>query len=141
MTYPGMLNSAVFPNALMSATAGTVDGKPAAQFVVPQINEDRWLTRIILQTRLTAADLAGGLGGPYWDLSRTPAVQAPFYMFLGSPGLSNMVEMSMMGAVNVGEYLAPIKIPGGTELWGVWPGVNADAVSKCQATLMFSGVR
>lgn len=141
MTAPiGMLNSAIFPNQLVTATAGQFNGKPAALFSVSQLNEDRWLNRIVLTTTLGASDVVGGLGGPYWDLSRTPPAQAPFQLFMGSPALSNLVDLCMIGTVNVGEYISPLKLPRGTELWGVWPGVLAESAAKCQATLNFSGV-
>lgn len=143
MTSPigGGLNSAIFPNQLVTAyPAQHYDGKAAAVFSIPQINEDRFLHRVILQAPLVASDVAGGVGGAYWDQSRVPPVQAPFYLFMGAPALSNMVDLVMIGTINVGEYVTPIKVPANTELWGVWAGVLPAAATKCQATLMFAGV-
>ena len=142
MTAPigGGLNSAIFPNQLVTAVAADYNGKPAALFNITQLNEDRWLHRIILTTRLSASDVVGGNGGVYWNLSMTPPVAAPFKLFLGVASLSNMVDLVQIGSVNVGEYITPIKLPANTELWGVWEGVIAASAPKCQATLMFSGV-
>lgn len=142
MTAPigGGLNSAIFPNQLVTAIAGNYNGKPAALFNISQINEDRWLHRIMLTTTLSPSDLVGGNGGAYWNLTMIPPVAAPFKLFLGVTSLSNMVDLVQIGSVQVGEYITPIKLPANTELWGVWEGVIAASAPKCQATLMFSGV-
>lgn len=133
------LNAAIFPNQLFTAYAGDWQGTTAAVINMTQLNQDRYLHRILLTTTLGASDMLGGNGGPYWNTGLTPPAQAPFYLCLGNRALSNMVDLSMIGSVNVGEYISPILIPSGTELWGVWAGVLAGSVAKCQATLYVSG--
>jgi len=130
--------SAVFPNQLLTAVAGSYQGHSCAQIVLPQLNEDRWLTRIILQTTLTASDVIGGAGGAYWNTSSVPAKQAPFYLFLAAPAVSNLVDLALIGSVNVGEFIAPVKVPSQTEVWGIWDGVIAASAPKCQATFALS---
>lgn len=128
----------VFPNQLLTAVAGQYNGHSAALCVLPQLNQDRWLTRILLTTTLSSADVIGGNGGAYWNLAINPPVQAPFYLFMAAPAVSNMIDLSMIGSVNVGEFLAPVKVPRQTELWCVWDGVLAASAPKCQATLCLS---
>ena len=133
------LNSAVFPNQLFTAYADTWNGHSAAVLNMTQINQDRYLHRILLTTTLTATDMVGGSGGSYWNTALTPPVQAPFYLFLANRALSNLIDISLIGNVNIGEYISPIKIPANTELWGMWDGVNAASATKCQATMYCTG--
>ncbi|MGW1743855.1 hypothetical protein ACWCPQ_34240 [Nocardia sp. NPDC001965] len=131
--------SAVFPNQLLTGVGGIYNGHSCAQVILPQLNEERWLTRIILQTTLVASDLIGGAGGAYWNTSLVPPKQAPFYLFLGTPAVSNLIDLALIGSVNVGEFLSPVKVPRQTELWGIWDGVIGSSAMKCQGTFCLSG--
>lgn len=133
------LNAAIFPNQLYTAYGSTYNGQTAAVVNMTQINLDRYLHRILLTTTLTASDMLGGSGGAYWDTTKTPPVQAPFYLFLANMATSNIIDLSLIGSVNVGEYMAPILIPANTEVWGVWPGVLQGSADKCQMTMYCSG--
>ncbi|ARK07712.1 hypothetical protein Toil_gp29 [Rhodococcus phage Toil] len=126
------LNSSVFPNQLFTAVAGQFDGHDAAFVNMTQLNQDRYLQRIMLTTTLTASDM---LGSAYWDTAAPLPIQAPFYLFLGNTALSNMIDLTLIGSVNVSEYMNPIRIPANTEAWGVWNGVKAASASKCQLTM------
>lgn len=135
------LNSAIFPNQLVQAYATTWNGVPSAQFVLPgQWGLSKYLSRIILTTTLTASDMVGGDGGAYWNTSAVPAIQAPFYLFFGSPAQGNIIDLSLIGAINVGENINPMKVPPNTDLVGLWTGVIADSATKCEAICCFVDV-
>lgn len=132
------LNSAVFPNQLVQGGASTWNGVSCSQFTIPgTFGAAKFMSRIVLQTTLSASDMVGGNGGAYWNPSAQPAIQAPFYLFLGAVAVSNLVDLSLIGAVNVGEQLNPLKIPPNTDIIGVWNGVLAASASKCEATVCF----
>jgi hypothetical protein len=130
------LNTSIFPNQLFTAVNGTFDGHDAATINMTQINQERYLQRIVLTTTLQSSDM---LGSAYWDTSASLPIQAPFYLFLGNMALSNLIDLTLIGSVNVQEYLSPVRIPANTELWGVWNGVKAASATKCQATMFCTG--
>lgn len=135
------LNSAIFPNQLVQGYATTWNGVPSSQFVIPgEWGMVKYLSRIVLTTSLNASDMVGGSGGAYWNPSAVPAIQAPFYLFLGPPAQGNLVDLSLIGATNVGENINPMKIPQGTDLTGVWLGVIAASAAKCEAVCCFVDV-
>lgn len=124
----GALNAAVFPQQLLTGFATFWNGISVAQVTLPQSNVERVLTRVVLATTLSSSDM---INSTYWDGVQT---QAPFYMFLGAPGMSNIQDLTLIGNVNVAEWFTPIRIQPNTDFIGMWLGVQNASASKCLAS-------
>lgn len=124
----GTLNTAVYPQQLLTGFAAIWNGLNVAQVTLPQANVERRLTRVVLATSLTQADM---VSTQYWDGVQT---QAPFYLFQGAPGMSNIQDLTLIGNVNVGEWFYPIPIQPNTDFIGIWLGVLAASATKCLAS-------
>jgi hypothetical protein len=124
----GTLNHAVYPQQLLTGFATIWNGTNVAQVSLPQSNVERILTRVVLITTLQQADM---VSTTYWDGVQT---QAPFYLFAGAPGMSNLQDITLIGNVNVGEWFTPIRIQPNTDFTGIWLGVLAASAPKCLAS-------
>lgn len=123
------LNTSVYPQQLLTASAYTYNNVPVAQVQLPQASMERIMTRIILSTTLTAADM---VSTSYWD---GYSIQAPFYLYQGVPAMSNILDVTQIGNFNAGEWYTPIRLQPNTDVWGIWLGVNAASAGKCQASI------
>lgn len=129
---PLSLNAAVYPQQVLTGTASTWSGLSlplsVAMVSLPQSNIERVLTRVVLATTLTSADM---VNSTYWDGVQT---QAPFYLFSGATSMSNIQDLTLIGNVNVAEWFTPIPIQPNTDFTGLWLGVQASSASKCLAS-------
>lgn len=123
------LNTAVFPQQLITGFATIWNGLNVAQVTLPQSNIYRVLTKVVLITTLTQADMVSTV---YWNDADN--IRAPFYMFAGSPAMSNIQDLTQIGSINVGEWYTPIRIPPNTDFYGLWLGVLTASAPKCLAS-------
>lgn len=127
------LNTAVYPQQLLTGFATIWNGLNVAQVTLPQANIERVLIRVVLTTSLTVADM---VSTQYWspDPGNGLPTQAPFYIFAGAPAMSNIQDLTQIGNINVGEWFNPIRIQPNTDFYGLWLGVLAASASKCLAS-------
>lgn len=123
------LNTSVPATALLTGVASMLGAIPIAQIILPQAPVPRVIPRICLVTTLSASDMTSGT---YWD---GYGIQAPFYIYVGTPAVSNLISATNIGNFNFAEYYEPIPVPPMTDIIAYWLGVVAGSAGKCQATI------